>query len=99
MAADDRLIAAATDAAERAELHTHVEDPSGMMQMLNVPEGFAIPAQGRRDLARGGDHVMLMGLTRPLKDGDRIALTLTFERSGPVTLDVPVDAGHGSHSP
>ena len=105
-ASDDRLLSASTDAAARAELHTHTEDANGMMQMPHVPDGFAVPAQGSHALARGGDHVMLMGLTRPLKDGDRITLILSFEREGEVTLDVPVDndrktpddAGDGSHS-
>jgi copper(I)-binding protein len=40
---------------------------------------------------RGGDHIMLMGLTRAFKDGDMIHLTLTFEHAGVVDVDVPVD--------
>jgi len=88
---DDRLIAARTDAAENAELHTHTEDANGVMQMRAVPEGFVIPGLGEHALARGGDHVMLTGLTRPLVQGDRLTLILTFERAGEVTVDVPVD--------
>lgn len=88
---DDRLIAVASDVAEKVELHTHKEDPNGVMQMLHVPEGFAIAALQGHALKRGGDHVMLMGLTRALKDGDTIHLTLTFEHAGVVELDVPVD--------
>jgi periplasmic copper chaperone A len=90
-AADDRLIGAATDAAKKAELHTHIENADGVMQMVEVPEGFVIPAEGQHELARGGDHVMLMGLTRALATGDTISLTLTFERAGDVTVEVPVD--------
>jgi copper(I)-binding protein len=90
-AADDRLIAASTDAAQKVELHTHLEGADGVMQMVEVPEGFVIPAEGEHALERGGDHVMLMGLTRKLETGDTITLTLTFERAGEVTVEVPVD--------
>ena len=101
---DDRLIAASTDAAARTELHTHRQDANGVMQMLEVSEGFVIPGNGEHVLARGGDHVMLMGLARPLNTGDTVTLVLTFERAGVVTVEVPVDndrkpeaAGHMGH--
>ena len=105
-ATEDRLLSVSTDAAERAGLHRHSEDAGGVMQMLEVTEGFPVPANGTHELARGGDHVMLMGLTRPLANGDMLTLTLTFEHEGEVAVDVPVDndrktpddAGHTSHS-
>ncbi|MEZ5911564.1 MAG: copper chaperone PCu(A)C [Paracoccaceae bacterium] len=89
--ADDRLIGARSDVAKRVELHTHKADANGVMQMLEVEEGFAIPAGGGHALARGGDHVMLMGLTRPLEQGDTFGLTLIFEKAGEVTITNPVD--------
>jgi len=102
--ADDRLIAAASDVAERVELHTHKADAQGVMQMLEVPEGFAVPASGSHALERGGDHVMFLGLTRSLAHGDTVTVTLTFERSGEVVVDIPVDlerkpqaGAHGGH--
>ena len=88
---DDRLIAVETDVAKRAELHTNIEGEGGVMQMRPVEDGFPVPAGGEHVLARGGDHIMLMGLTRPLNDGDTITLTLIFEEAGEVTVDVPVD--------
>ena len=87
----DRLIAAASDVAEKVELHTHKEDANGVMQMLQIEGGIEIPAHGGHALARGGDHVMLLGLTRSLKQGDTITLTLTFEQAGDVVVQVPVD--------
>src|SRR6056297_1618620 len=41
---DDRLVAVASDVAERVELHTHLEDANGVMRMIEVEDGFAIPA-------------------------------------------------------
>lgn len=96
---EDRLLSASTPAAERTELHTHSEDASGVMKMLHVPEGFAIAAQGSHALARGGDHVMLMGLTAPLAEGDTFPLELTFERAGRVMVDVPVRNADPAEAP
>lgn len=89
--ADDRLVAAATEVAKRTELHTHKMTADGVMQMTEVPEGFVVPAGGSHALARGGDHIMLMGLTGPLSNGDIVDLTLTFEQAGEITVEVPVD--------
>lgn len=91
-AEEDRLIAAASDISQRTELHTHIEDADGVMRMVEVEAGFAIPAGGAHALQRGGDHVMFMGVTRPLAEGDSITLTLTFEREGDLVLQVPVGA-------
>lgn len=87
----DRLIGAASDVAARVELHTHRQDANGVMQMIEVKEGFAVEGKGTHSLARGGDHVMLLGITKPLAQGDTVTLTLTFERGDVLTLDVPVD--------
>ena len=87
----DRLIDARSDVAQKVELHTHKDDGNGVMQMLHVPEGFVVPAGGEHALARGGDHVMLMGLTREVAESDVIILTLVFEKAGEVVIEAPVD--------
>ena len=98
--APDRLIAVRSPAAKKVELHTH-KDMNGVMKMMHVEEGFAIPAGERLFLQRGGHHVMFMGLTEPFEQGKTIPLTLVFETSGEIKLDIPVDlerqpkAGHG----
>lgn len=100
-AEDDRLIAVRSDAAERVELHTHLQDASGVMRMVEVEDGIAVPAGGMAMLARGGDHVMFLGLTKPLAHGDRVDVTLVFEKAGEIAVTIPVDlerkpeAGHG----
>ncbi|WP_081535826.1 copper chaperone PCu(A)C [Rhodovulum sp. P5] len=90
-AADDRLVAATSDVADKVELHTHKEDANGVMRMVEVEEGFPVPAGGQRELKRGGDHVMFLGLTRPLEQGDMVKMTLTFEQAGEMEIEVPVD--------
>jgi copper(I)-binding protein len=89
--ADDRLVGAASDAAMKVELHTHKTDANGVMQMLPVEGGIVIPANGSAVLQRGGDHVMFMGLTSAIANGDHVTLMLTFEKAGDITLTVPVD--------
>ncbi|SFU09379.1 copper chaperone PCu(A)C [Sedimentitalea nanhaiensis] len=88
---DDTLIAASSDIAARVELHTHIENDQGVMQMRQIEGGIPVPAGGSHALRRGGDHVMFMGLKMPLNDGDVVPLTLIFEKSGEMTVDVPVD--------
>jgi hypothetical protein len=86
----DRLVAVASDIAERVELHTH-KMAGDVMQMRPV-EAVEIPAHGTAALQPGGIHIMLIGLKQPLREGERFALTLTFEKAGAVTVDVKVDA-------
>jgi copper(I)-binding protein len=98
--APDRLIAVKSTAAKKVELHTHREE-GGVMKMVHVEEGFELGAGETLFLQRGGHHVMFMGLTEPFEQGKTIPLTLVFETSGEITLDIPVDLermpkeGHG----
>lgn len=75
------LQAVSTDAAERAELQTRTEE-DGIMKMGRIEGGITIPAGATQDLNRGGDHIMLLGLTDPLADGDEVSLTLDFGDCG-----------------
>lgn len=103
--ADCRLTGASSDVAERVELHTHSEQ-DGVMRMRRIEGGIDIPAGSDHALARGGDHVMLMGLARPLKDGDSVALTLDFGPCGTQQVEAvldnrraaPVPMSHGGHA-
>ena len=97
------LVSAASDAATTVELHTHTE-VDGAMQMRPV-ERIEVPADGAVTLEPGGLHVMLIGPTRALAEGDTVALTLTFDDGSTQDLSAPVTrigAGmgggmHGKH--
>lgn len=88
---DDRLIALRSEVAARVELHAHREDTNGVMQMIHLEEGIALPAGATHALKRGGDHVMFMGLTHPLEEGEAVPVTFVFEQAGEVTVEIPVD--------
>lgn len=85
---DDRLIAASTPAAKKAELHTHLmeNDVMKMRQVMHID----IPAGKTVELKPGGLHVMLFELSDVFQEGHSYPLLLTFEKAGDVTLTVHV---------
>ncbi len=85
----DRLVAASTPVAKKAELHTM--EMSGMVMKMRPISGIDIPAGQSVSLAPGGMHIMLMGLNQPLKTGQSFPLTLTFEKAGTRTVNVAVE--------
>lgn len=95
--AADALVSASSPAAGRVELHTHIMD-GDVMKMRQV-EKIAVPAGGSAVLKPSGDHIMLFDLKAPLKEGDRLPLTLVFEKAGAVNVEATVEAvgAKGAH--
>ncbi|OLU32516.1 hypothetical protein BVH03_07575 [Pseudomonas sp. PA15(2017)] len=97
--ADDRLLTVQTPVAGKAEIHEHAH-VGGMMKMQQV-QTVVIPAGGEVKFAPMGYHVMLFNLKQQAQAGDRFPLTLTFEKAGPVTVEVAVQkdepAAEGGH--
>jgi len=84
----DRLTGVASDVAGRSELHeTVVEDGATRMRPTG---GVMISPGARTRLAPGGMHIMLLDLRKPLKEGDVVQVTLSFERSRALVVNVPV---------
>src|SRR5450830_245887 len=69
---DTTLVNITTDAAEHTQIHSMTMD-NGVMKMREL-ESLAIPAGKMINLAPGGMHLMLMGLKKPLKVGEQLAL-------------------------
>ena len=89
--ADDRLIGASSDVADKVELHSHNSDDNGVMRMGEIEGGVAIAADDMHAFKRGGDHLMFMGLKGPLEQGAMVPVTLEFEKAGAVEIEVMVD--------
>jgi copper(I)-binding protein len=85
----DRLVGAKTDVAQVVEIH-EVVDEGGVKQMRPLEGGLEIPAGGTVELKPGGFHLMLVGLNEDLTPGMTYDLTLTFEKTGEVTIMVTV---------
>lgn len=61
----------------------------GEMTMRPIAK-LELPAGQTVELEPGGYHIMLLDLAKPLEVGTSITITLTFEKAGEVTVDVPV---------
>lgn len=102
---DDRLLSGASPVAAEVQLHTMTMD-GGVMRMRQVQGGLEVPAHGMLELKPGALHIMFIGLKHPLRKGERVPLTLSFQRAGRVTVQVvvqpigtmgPVEAMHAGH--
>lgn len=89
----DRLMGASSEVAEGVEIHESkiVND----MMVMEKQDGLGIPAEGSVELKPGGLHIMLLGLRRPLLEGEEFELVLHFEKAGDLTLAVPVRSNAG----
>ena len=77
----DRLIAVSVPSGT-AEIHES-RDQGGMMRMLPV-KFLDVPASGEAVLTPGGYHIMIMNA--PLKRGETVDVTFTFEKAGKITV-------------
>jgi copper(I)-binding protein len=85
----DRLVGGKTDVAQAVEVHETVMEGE-VMKMQMLARGLEVPAQGEVLLKPGSYHVMLIGITRDLKVGDKISVELQFEKSGSLTVEAEV---------
>ncbi|MCC9624297.1 copper chaperone PCu(A)C [Thalassospira sp. MA62] len=83
--AADRIVGVRSDLADKTELHTHIME-NDVMKMRQVEGGVDVPMHGDVMFKPGSYHVMLIGLHKPLEEGEMVNVTLEFENAG----DVPV---------
>jgi copper(I)-binding protein len=84
----DRLLSASSPLPRAAELHTTVRD--GDVMRMQPVQAIEVPAGGSVTLRPGGLHLMLVGLSAPMRVGEAVPVTLTFEHAGAITVQVPV---------
>jgi len=84
----DQLVGADTSRAKAATLQSG-HPVNGVAQMRQV-QALELRAGHGMELKPGGDHIMLTGLTAPLKAGERFPMTLHFKRSGDQAVRVVV---------
>ncbi len=90
-AEDDRLTGATAAVAGEVQVHT-MEHKDGVMTMRQLRDGLVIPAGQSVTLEPGGFHLMLMGLTEPLVEGQRVEMQLHFEKAGAATVGFDIVA-------
>ncbi|RMD75781.1 MAG: copper chaperone PCu(A)C, partial [Chloroflexi bacterium] len=82
------IVKAESDVAKTVELHNVVME-NNVMQMRPV-EAIEVPANGQVELKPGGFHVMLIGLTRDLNEGDEVTIKLTTRSGKTIEVKAPV---------
>jgi copper(I)-binding protein len=87
----DKLVGATTDAAGKVEVH-EMAMSDGVMKMRPLEGGLTIDPGKTVKLAPGGLHLMMTDLKNPLKQGDKVPLTLQFEKAGKVQVTLDVQA-------
>lgn len=58
--------------------------------MHEISGGLTIAAGKSVSLSPGGYHLMMMDLKKPLRAGDKVPVTLNFEKAGPVSVTLEV---------
>lgn len=83
-----KLVGVTTNIAKEAQLHTLIED-NGLMKMRQV-DAFNIGSHQTLTLSPSADHIMLLGLNRPLKIEQQVKLTLMFDNKQTLVIHLPV---------
>ncbi len=95
---DDALMSASTTIADRVELHTMSME--GDVMKMRTADNVELKAKTSFTMKPGqGPHIMLFGLKKPLKAGEKFPMTLNFRKAGAVNISVEVMdfAAHGNH--
>jgi len=95
--APDRLVGVSADVAGKVEVHEMAMN-NGVMTMRPLEKGLAIEPGKTVKLAPGGYHLMMFDLKSPLKQGEKLPVTLEFEKAGKVQVSLDV-AGIGAQAP
>ena len=88
----DTLLYVLTSAAKTTEMHTIVTLASGAKEMQQVAH-VSIKPKEKFEFKQGGYHLMLIGLEKPLKEGDQVAFDLIFQNAGKLRVSLPVRMG------
>ncbi|MEI5098962.1 copper chaperone PCu(A)C [Streptomyces sp. PmtG] len=84
--AADKLVSASSPLAGSVTLH------ATKGSTMKERKSFDVPANGELVFARGGNHIMLEELKHKPKQGEKVKVTLRFETSDPITVEMPVKA-------
>lgn len=91
------IVSASSPVSPRMELHEVVAGAGSTMQMRPKASGIVLPPGGTHEFTPGGDHLMFMSLTKPIKPGDDVAITLTTATGTTIPVTAPGRAFTGGN--
>ncbi|MBS0308564.1 MAG: copper chaperone PCu(A)C [Proteobacteria bacterium] len=97
----DRLLSASSTVAQSVQIHSMKME--GDVMKMREADGISLAPAAKVAMQPGdGYHIMLLGLKKPLKIGDKFPLTLIFEKAGKLDVSVWVEgkaasATHAHH--
>ena len=85
----DKLVGGHVTFAKKVEIHEMKLD-GDVMRMREIEGGLVIPSDGMAYLKKGGNHMMVMGLSEPIKLDGAYKVTFSFEKAGDITVPAVV---------
>ena len=95
---DDILLGAFVSFAKKTEIH-EMALIGDVMKMRPLEDGIAIPAGDHIALEKGGNHIMMMGLSAPIQMGQTYDITLHFKKAGKLTYRAETISLAGKNTP
>ena len=86
---DERLVLLTSEISKKIQLHNIVVK-NDIMKMKNLTDGVVIKANSKVSFKPGSYHIMFMKLQKPLIVMNQYQVTLKFENSGSVIVEMPV---------
>lgn len=86
----DALIGGTFPGAKDVEIHEMKMD-GNIMKMRRLSDGLTVPPGATVELKPGGNHLMFMGLDKPIVEGADIKATLTFKKAGAIAVEYRVE--------
>ena len=87
-----KLIRISTPIAREVQLHE--TQHANHQVFMERQQAFDIPAQGQLKLESQAKHFMLIGLKKPLKQGEEVEFKLHFKDGTQQTITLPIRASH-----
>ncbi len=93
-ATEYRLVSVTSPTSGEVQIH-EMAMQDNVMKMRQLKDGIAIPAGKTVELSPGNLHLMFQKVKTPFKQGDKVPVTLTFEKAGKVDLVLNVLSAQG----
>ncbi len=87
----DRLVAASSEIAEKTEIWG-IKVVGALLQMCPLEKGVKLPVGMAIELKPRGYHLFFQGLKKPLVRGQKVPVSLTFEKAGRREVELLVEA-------